>query len=385
MRFVAWLIGLVTVGAMGAEGARITISKWADPSKSIPVSMSGFSGEVDTVLRYDLGIQGFNFVGSAEAAYQITGSNAGQLEGHVVESATKARVLDRAYSSGTARVQAHALADDIILAITGQKGISQTKIAFKTESGAGNEVVVADYDGYNAVKITQDNALIFAPAWAPGRRTLYYTSYRLGNPDIFSHDVTTGARQVVARYTGLNTGAAISPDGQRLAMVMSKAGSPDVYVADVRGGSPVQLTKTREDESSPCWSPDNQTICFASRKDGRPALYTITASGGAMKRLATAGVGNATEPDWSPDGKSIIFTTQRGGSSFELCLVPAAGGEVKVLTSGEDPSWAANSRTVIFTRRTNGKRVLSLLDVPTKQVKDVKHISGSCSQPCWAR
>jgi hypothetical protein len=32
-----------------------------------------------------------------------------------------------------------------------------------------------------------------------------------------------------------------------------------------------------------------------------------------------------------------------------------------------------------------GRRVLSLLDVPTRRVKDLKTIPGSCSQPGWAR
>jgi Tol biopolymer transport system component len=54
---------------------------------------------------------------------------------------------------------------------------------------------------------------------------------------------------------------------------------------------------------------------------------------------------------------------------------------------GEDPSWAPNSRTLIFARRTGDGYILSLLDVPTKQVKDVSRISGSNSQsqPSWAK
>lgn len=379
-------IGLGTFNPGAQESVGLRISKWADPSKLIPVALSGFSGEADSVLRFDLGIQGFSFVGASEAGYLITGNANGRVEGHVLEAATKAHVLDRAYSTGSIRIQAHALADDIIFAITGKRGISLTRIAYKTDEGANNEVVVSDFDGFGASRITQDNSLVFAPAWAPGKRMLYYTSYKLGNPDIYMHDLTTGARQIVARYTGLNTGAAISPDGQRLAMILSKGGSPDVYVGDVRGGNLVQVTRTREDESSPCWSPDNRTICFVSRMQGRPALYTVSASGGgAVNRLSTTGVSNATEPDWSPDGKSIAFTTQRGGANFEICVVPASGGSVTELVSGEDPSWAPNSRTIIFSRRSKGSRVLSLLDVPTKQVKDVKHILGSCSQPCWAR
>src|SRR5204863_5852831 len=108
---------------------------------------------------------------------------------------------------------------------------------------------------------------------------------------------------------------------------------------------------------------------------GRAALYTISAEGGEMQRLRTAGVLNTTEPDWSPDGKWIVFTAQMG--NFEICFVPAAGGDARVLVSGADPSWAPNSRAVIFTRQKGHARVLSLLDVPTKQVKDCSQILGS--------
>jgi Tol biopolymer transport system component len=65
--------------------------------------------------------------------------------------------------------------------------------------------------------------------------------------------------------------------------------------------------------------------------------------------------------------------------------VPAEGGEATRLCSGEDPSWAPNSRTIVCARRGNGGKVLSYLDFPTKRVKDGAQISGSASQPSWAR
>ena len=167
-------------------------------------------------------------------------------------------------------------------------------------------------------------------------------------------------------------------------MILSKSGSPDLYVSDLDGGNLKQLTHTREEESSPCWAPDNRTICFVSNKTGASALYKISIDGGEMQRIPTPGVPRPSEPDWSPDNKFIIFTSLSG--DFGLFLIPADGhGGVIGLVAGEDPSWAPNSRAVVFTRRSRNGRVLSLLDVPTKQVKDVGRISGSNSQPSWAK
>ncbi|NBR87448.1 MAG: hypothetical protein EBT61_18425 [Verrucomicrobia bacterium] len=145
-----------------------------------------------------------------------------------------------------------------------------------------------------------------------------------------------------------------------------------------------RTTHSREGVSSPCWSPDGQSICYVSSEDGPARLYRISAMGGAAQRIATTGVYNATEPDWSPDGKWIAFTTQRG--EFEICVVPASGGEVQSLVPGQDPTWAPNSRTIMFSKRGRGGPLsLSLLDVPTKRVKDVPLNLGNCSQPAWAR
>ena len=365
--------------AIDIEGSRVDIGG----GKYIPISLTGFSGEVQSALKFDLEIAGFNFVNESQAAYLVSGSNNGRVEGRVVDRVTKASLLAKAYSGDNQRRLAHALADDIVMAITKKQGIAQGKIVFKVDTGSQSEIYVSDYDGYNAVKVTADGSIVAAPCWQTGKRALLYTTYKFGLPTIVRHDLGSGERDFVARYGGLNTSPTVSPNGRRVAMILSKAGSPDVFVSDLDGSNLKRLTETREDESSPCWSPGGDTLCFASRLTGRAQLYTVSASGGTMRRLSTSGVANATEPDWSPDGKSIIFTSLMG--SFNLCTVPAGGGNAVVLVEGEDASWAPNSRHVIFTRRAGNRRVLSLLDVQTKRVKDIKQVSGSCSQPGWSR
>jgi TolB protein len=336
------------------------------------------------VLKFDLYVQGFSFVAPDAAQYRISGSSAANVQGYVTDAISKQTKFSRSYTGATLRKQAHAFANDIVETITGKKGIGLTKIAFKAQSPGGNgEIYVSDFDGHNPQAVTHDNSIVAAPAWVPGRLGLFYTSYQPGNPDIFYHNLATGDRRIVAKFSGLNTSAAISPDGTRMAMILSKSGSPDVWVCNVDGTNLKQLTATPEDESSPCWSPDGQWICFATKIRERRVLAKVPAGGGAVQRIPTSGVSNPTEPDYSPDGKWIAFTSQMG--DFNICVVPAGGGTATVLVSGEDPSWSPNSRTLIFTRRPGGHYALSVLDAMTKQVKDIARISGNDSQPAWAK
>ena len=357
--------------------------------KPIPVSLDGFSGEVASVLKFDLYVQGFSFVSPDAAQYQISGSNSGNVTGRVSDKFAKREILSRSYTRASLRRQAHAFADDIVLAVTGKKGIAQlrgstSKIAFKAQSENGDgEIFVSDFDGGNPQAVTHEKTIVSAPAWVPGRLAIYYNSYRFGNPDIFYNDFSTGAARAIARYGGSNISPAPSPDGSKVAMILDKDGWVDLYVADADGGNLKRLTKSPEDESSPCWSPDGQWICYATKVAERRVLAKVPAGGGAMQRIPTPGAPNPTEPDWSPDGKWIAFTSQAGG--FDICVMPAGGGTPTVLVAGEDPSWSPNSRTLIFTRRVGGRYVLSVLDVFTKQVKDIGRIYGNDSQPSWAK
>jgi TolB protein len=352
--------------------------------KPIPVSLEGFTGEAEQVLKFDLYVQGFSFVTPDIAQYRISGSSTGNVVGQVTDAVSRQVKFSRSYAVASLRRQAHAFADDIVFAITGKKGIGLTKIAFKAQAPGGEgEIYVSDFDGHNAQAVTHDNAIVAAPAWVPGRLALYYTSYQPGNPDIFYHSLSTGQRSVIARFSGLNTSAAVSPDGLKVAMILSRGGSPNVWVCNADGTDFKQLTTSPEDESSPCWSPDGQWICFATKIRSRRVLARVPAGGGAVQRIPTSGVSNPTDPDWSPDGRWIAFTSQMG--DFNICVVPAGGGTATVLVPGEHPSWSPNSRTLVLNRDTGWRQSLSVLDVMTKQVKDIGRISGNDSQPAWAK
>lgn len=350
--------------------------------KPIPIAISGFSGEADEVIKFDLTIQGFAFGTSEEPRYLLSGSANGNLTGRAQEAVGKNYLVNKSYSGASVRRQAHQFVDDFLAAL-GRKGLGATKIAFKRDTGANSEIAIADFDGNGAQTVTSDNSIVISPSWIPGRLGLCYTSYRNGAPDIYEHDLSSGRRSPVARYPGSNLSPAISPNGKQVAMILSRSGTVDLYVGDIDGGNLKRLTKSREDESSPCWSPDGKWICFAGKYNERRALWKIPAGGGEMVRIPTSGVSNPSEPDWSPDGKWIVFTSQM--RDFAICVVKPEGGSAIILTEGEDPSWGPNSRTVVFARRAGKGKSLSMLDVPTKQTKTISRISGNNSQPSWAK
>ncbi len=369
----------------------VTIDQFAGLTPPTPISVSGFTGEVAAALDFDLTVMGFKEVAPSDAQYALTGNNNGGVTGQL--SFGKTVIFSKAYNGASLRAQAHRLADDVVLKLTGVNGIAETKIAFAGYDilgggqGKHGEIYVSDFDGFNRQNVTRDNINAGDPCWVPGRLALYYTTYKMGSPNVFYQNLGTGDRRNFAHYAGMNTGSSVSPDGRKVAMILSRSGTPEVWVADASGGEARALTTEAREASATCWSPDGQWVCFTARINGGVSLYKVPATGGAMQRIPTTGAPNPSEPDWSPDGKWIAFTSH--ASDFSICVVPASGGSAVPIVSGQDPSWAPNSRTLVFVKRSGtGNLALSVLDVPTKQVKDVARSAGSHSnnsQPSWAR
>jgi TolB protein len=387
--YICNLFTLLAATAALADEVLPPIRGSYEPGNTPPilVSMSGLTGEAATALQFDLYVQGFAFTNAGAAQYLISGSNNGNLQARVTDPHSKFTLVSKAYSGASLRRQAHAFADDFIAALPQHaKGIARTQIAFKGENSPTSEIYVADFDGHNAQAVTKDNNLVAAPDWVSGRLALYYVSYKLNHVDIFYHDLSTGARRAWSHFNGSNMSPAASPDGSKVAFISSMDGWTDLYVCNSDGSGLKRLTKSPQDESSPCWSPDGKWICFAAKEREHRTLCKVSPSGGAMQIIGTSGMPSPTEPDWSPDNKWIAFTAQYR-SGFQICVVPANGGTAVSLVEGEDPSWAPNSRTLAFGRRRGGHYTLSLLDVPTKQYKDVSRIPGisSQSQPSWAK
>ena len=229
-------------------------------NKLIPIALEGFAGEVAGVLKFDLEVMGCKVVPLADAAFVVRGKADGSVVGALTDKAGNPG-FNRRYSGGNLRDQAHALSNDVIQALTGVPGIASTRVLFKMKTGPrAEEVFLSDYDGHKPVALTNDKTLVSAPRWSPDHSKVFYTTWLkrggIENTTVIQQNMKTGEREVMARYRGLNTGGALSPQGF-LAMILSRGGSPDVYVAppgwkfmeDLKGQNLRRMCVTREEEN----------------------------------------------------------------------------------------------------------------------------------------
>src|SRR5580693_10183346 len=109
----------------------------------VPISISGFEGEVQSVLAFDLSVLGMEVTSPDKAAYLVSGSQNGRIQGSLTATGTEHALWARAYAGGLVRAQTHAFANDIVKEIRGAAPIFQTRIAFRLQKGSATEIAVA--------------------------------------------------------------------------------------------------------------------------------------------------------------------------------------------------------------------------------------------------
>ena len=349
--------------------------------------MSGFTGEAAEVLKFDLSVQGFSLSRRTPRNISSAAATPAASPAAVTDKFAK-RVhfvaqLQRRERCGGRRTRSRTTSCSTI---TGKKAIGQTKIAFKSQPAArrGRNLRRGFRRRTTRRRVTHDGAIVAKPAWVPGRLALYYTSYARGNPDIFYHSLSTGQRRVIAGYSGLNTSAAVSPDGSKVAMILSKSRQPERLGLQRR---------RHEFETAHDGQRGFLAVLVAGRRMDlfRDEITVAPAAGESFRRAAatvqiinTTGAANPTEPDWSPDGKWIAFTSQTG--DFDICVMPADG-------SARRWCWCAGrirrgrrtrGRWFSTARSATGKCCLCLTFSPNN-TRIVRRATGSNSQPAWAR
>ena len=308
-----------------------------------------------------------------------------------------ATMLARRYSGKpeNPRVFAHQASDDI-MTLTQYKGVARTRIAFTSDRDAtrerpSKELYIVDYDGFNPRRVTVNGSLNILPAWRPDGAALAYVSYRQGSPLLYLAKIFEG--QSVSNLSGEKGDShafapTFSPDGKSLAFASTRAGNMDVWAATADGSGARRLTTTQASDTAPCWSPTGQEIAFTSSRTGTPQLWTMDSEGLNVRRLTVQGNYN-DGCAWNPSKvwSEIAYTARLEAGGFDIAVIDLATRQVRQITQGrgscEYPSWAPNGRHLVFSCERNKRWEITIADREGRSIQTLATGPGNNVQPDW--
>ncbi len=304
-------------------------------------------------------------------------------------SRCKRLVRKRYRQSGEeASVLANRIADDIMEAFIGLRGVSSTEIAFVSDRTGNTEIFVMAADGSNSRSATANGSINNFPSWSPSGKSIVYTSYRKDNrPMLFlSSRGENHPGPVLKELDGMPQYRGVfDPLGKLMAVVMSKDESTDIFTVRPDGRRIKRLTRSPAIDIAPSWSPDGEQIAFVSDRSGSPQIYIMDSDGKNVRRLTYEGTYN-THPAWSPDGQWIAYET-RLEQQFDIWLIDPDGSVNVPLVShprsDESPAWAPNGRKIAFSSTRRGLADIYVMDVNGDGLRRLTREAGNNKSPAW--
>jgi TolB protein len=285
------------------------------------------------------------------------------------------------------RCVAHNISDEIIYKITGEIGISKSKIVFINDSSGFKEIYIVDYDGYRLRKLSNDKTINIIPKWSPCGNKIIYTSYLNNNPDLFILDISMKKRNIISKYQGLNVTGNFLPDNEKIIITLSKGKYPNLYIINMNGNILKEVTNIPCINTSPSFSSDGRNIVFVSDRIGYPQLYIMNIITGNTRRIITNGP--CDSPSWSPCGNKIVFAMNENRKKYNLYIYDLSSEKITMLTSNqgnnENPSWSPDGKFITFSSDRSGKGEIYIMYIDYEfETKKLVDISGVSYTPAWS-
>lgn len=370
--FAACVVGAATVVDVTGTGVQKT-----------PVEIKVSNAAFVSSLKKNLELSGLFEVRSPGAITVSGGVGSVEASGRgQTVSAPAAFADDKA-----ARMSARELADRMMEAYGHVKGFARDRVLFLnrgTPKAKGApipaELCMSYPDGYDIRQITNDGKMIIFQRWIGNSDNVLYISDKNGATQIWQLNVATGQRSIKWSFKGTPTGIAVSPDGRKVAAILSIHGNPELYVLDMGANTWTRLTHTQYDvEGQPVWSPDGSKIAFV-RGVNAQQIWVIDVATKQERRLTTKGRKNV-DPDWGPNGQ-LAYVSGAYVNVMDIAKGESSARAVTDAAKWEHPSWSRDGRHLAASR----DKAIFVIDTHKDggdKPKQMFFANGNWTAPCW--
>ena len=249
---------------------------------------------------------------------------------------------------------------------------------------------------------------------------------------LYQLDLISGAREPLSVDVGNVQDMALSPRGNRLALVRERiVDLHDVYLLDLNTGEERLVTRESRDIEGISWSSDERSLVVSSDRAGLYRLWKLRIADGSMTAIAApgmnasfpeigsefgplvyqvwdnevdlllvgdgknndSGVAQSTGWEWSPspspDGRSIAYLTNRDGSN-DVWIANVDGSQSRRVAAFESSfdsilSWSPNGDSIVLSALVNGRFSLVTVQVDTGSLEWRHHASADLRDPFFSK
>ncbi|MCK4517947.1 PD40 domain-containing protein [Candidatus Babeliales bacterium] len=280
------------------------------------------------------------------------------------DTSSNATVFEKQFSFNNSKLvsQAHELSAELLTALTGDRGVCLTSIAYCKMLAPRHKIIcVADYACKQERVVVGTRAVNVAPSWHTKAPVLFYSQITNTKHRLMSLDLRTKKNSVVCSYQGLNMQPSFSRDGSKAVICLSGGqGNSELYWYDQNVCKSIghrvfkQLTKNGSHNVSPCLLDDDNLIFCSDFGTGLPQIYHMNKKDREIRRL-TGGKGYCAAPSFCQKTKMIVYTRPVTDSTFQLftmSLDNLESSDERQITFGEgnkhEPSWSPCGRYIVF-------------------------------------
>jgi len=342
-------------------------------------------GLPETIRFSDWSVIGADFLLRGDVTVK---GNEATVESRLYDVTRGQTLFNKQYAGKTDDLQmlARNITADILLALTGDEGDFNSKIAFVIKKNTGSDIYTMNYDASDVKNITNHQSIVMAPRWSPDGQYLAFTSFKNGRPEVFLRHLKTGKEKKVSSFRGLNLCGSFSPDSKKLLLTLSKDNNEEIYVLDIDTMALSRLTNSFSIDVSPAWSPDGKKIAFVSNRSGSPQVFIMDADGSNIKRVTYEGNYN-TSPSWSPRGGRLAYEGLIN-HKYQIFSIDEEGNNMIQLTFGdadnEYPSWSPSGRQIVFSSKLGSKSRISIMNSNGLNIRILKEQKEQLVMPSWS-